>query len=260
MIFFSIRIFALLYAAIPLILCFQKYQYGFKGYYYINVFFFGLGCLTWSTWLVVYSTFLTLPKKNHEILCRNLTCNMFKGLCNMFCNKLQIIGKENITNDEPCIYVANHQSLVDCIIFFLLPFEKTLIVSKSSVKFLPGLGILIYFINTIFINRKNKSSRNEFYEKAHRQLKNGNSIHLYPQGTRQYTSSDNFNISSTLPFKVGAFKLAKIANVPIIPYTIIYQDNITKVIIHQKIQTQKIKSMELEDLIAETRHIIYSAL
>lgn len=66
---------------------------------------------------------------------------------------------------------------------------------------------------TVFIDRANRtSSRATFDNAANTMTKSRQSVFIFPEGTRSYTSKPIL-----LPFKKGAFHLAVQAQVPIVP-------------------------------------------
>ena len=134
----------------------------------------------------------------------------------LFWGEIEWDGLENIPT-KPCIWVANHQSILDMAIMTLLPCKTPLVgTSKSSIKYVPAAGILALMCNTILITRKSQSSTTDFFTKGINTLKNGNSINIFPQGTRKYGYPPK-------PFKYGAFNLSTVTNTPILPYKITYE-------------------------------------
>jgi 1-acyl-sn-glycerol-3-phosphate acyltransferase len=133
----------------------------------------------------------------------------------VFWGNLKITGIENIPK-EKAIWIGNHQSIVDMGIMSYLPCETPLVgTAKSSIKFVPASGLIAILSKTILIDRKDKNRANTFFRNAVGALENGNSINIYPQGTRKYGDPP-------LPFKYGAFNLSAITKIPIVPYKISY--------------------------------------
>ena len=127
--------------------------------------------------------------------------------------KIKVNGHENINDNEPCIFVANHQSHFD-IPSLISGLSPTLFfIAKKELKKVPFLGWAMTSAGLIFIDRSNKDKAIESLTEAAKLIKNGKSILSFPEGTR----SKNGEIGS---FKRGTFILAKQAEVKIIPIAI----------------------------------------
>jgi 1-acyl-sn-glycerol-3-phosphate acyltransferase len=138
------------------------------------------------------------------------------ALCiRLFWGNIILSGLENIPDDK-AIWIGNHQSILDMGIMTCLPCKTPLVgTSKSSIKYVPASGIIAILCNTILIDRKDKEKSNKFFRNSVNVLENGDSINIYPQGTRKYGDPP-------LPFKYGAFNLSAITKTPILPYKIFY--------------------------------------
>ncbi len=127
--------------------------------------------------------------------------------------RIQYSGLENRDRRLPCIFIANHQSIVD--IWALLPVlpPGTRFVAKKSLFRIPVLGWAIAAAGFVPIDRSNLNKAMRSLDKAGAKIREGNPVILFPEGTR---SKDG----RLRPFKKGAFHLALKAGVPIVPVTI----------------------------------------
>jgi 1-acyl-sn-glycerol-3-phosphate acyltransferase len=109
----------------------------------------------------------------------------------------------------PCIYVSNHQSMVDILAVFALhtPF---LWVSKVENFYVPFLGWNMWLNGYVPLRRGYLPSIMRMVRTCNRKLKQGESLFVFPEGTRS-TSGD------LIPFYPGAFRLAVRNGVPIVP-------------------------------------------
>lgn len=114
-----------------------------------------------------------------------------------------------IDRRQPMVLVINHQSVVDILAVFAtyLPFKW---VSKASVFKLPFIGWNCTLNGYVPLVRGEKGSIGAMYAACRRWLDRGVSIAMFPEGTR---SKDG----SLLPFKVGAFRIAREAGVKVLP-------------------------------------------
>jgi 1-acyl-sn-glycerol-3-phosphate acyltransferase len=133
---------------------------------------------------------------------------------------VEIRGLENLPPLYPGspapVFVANHDSQLDIAAVYYLN-RSWRWIAKSSVYFLPGVGQLMFVGGHVFIDRvkkKNKSftgTRNLFV-KSNESLQEGVPMFFFPQGTRR--------LGERLPFKDGAFKIAKDNGSSIVPISI----------------------------------------
>jgi len=128
--------------------------------------------------------------------------------------KLNIKGLENVPKDEPVLYVGNHRSFFDVVVSYPLVTRSTGFVSKIEIKKVPILSWWMIILDCLFMDRKDvKQSANVIFA-AIDKIKNGISICIYPEGTRNATDED------MLPFHKGSFKPAQRTNCPIVPVVI----------------------------------------
>lgn len=133
---------------------------------------------------------------------------------------LKIEGLENIP-DEPSIIMYNHQSSFDIIAFSAaLPVEWRAIMKKEVGK-MPFVGWVSKLAGHYFVARDGSSDDTREVKRVVRELKDGPSVIIAPEGTR---SPDG----RLLPFKKGGFLIAMMAKAPVVPIVIWGGKNIRK--------------------------------
>ena len=127
---------------------------------------------------------------------------------------VKIIGIENVLTDGSQVFIANHQGYYD--IFALsgyLPVQLRW-VAKASLFRVPFMGWAMSAAGYIPVVRNNKKKSYQAFLNAIESVRAGNSIVIFPEGTR----SEDGSIG---PFKKGSQLLAQRAEVPMVPVTII---------------------------------------
>lgn len=125
---------------------------------------------------------------------------------------LEVRGKENLIN-EPCLFVANHQSLLD-IPALLVAIDKPVgFMGKKELSKIPVLSTWMERSKSIFLDRENVREAIKSMNEGIENIKKGYSMAIFPEGTR--SKSDE-----VLDFKKGSLKLATRPLVPIIPISI----------------------------------------
>ncbi|WP_092485418.1 lysophospholipid acyltransferase family protein [Candidatus Ichthyocystis hellenicum] len=131
--------------------------------------------------------------------------------------KIIFKGEENLRQAKrPVIFVSNHESYWDAITMPVI-LQPTVFTIKRYVLFIPFAGWTISLTPVIKVDggifgwkRKNKQI---VLEKSKNELKKGNSLFFYSQGTR-------VRDGSRPPFKKGAARLSLETNIPIIPIAV----------------------------------------
>jgi 1-acyl-sn-glycerol-3-phosphate acyltransferase len=122
---------------------------------------------------------------------------------------VRIEGREKIDPRTAYVMVANHQSLLDILVLFRL-FTHYKWVSKIENFRVPCVGWNMSLNRYIKLRRGDRESIAAMMRAAARALAEGNSIMMFPEGTR----SPDGHLKA---FKPGAFALALEAHAPILP-------------------------------------------
>lgn len=115
---------------------------------------------------------------------------------------------------EPFIIVANHTSYLDIFLLpSILPQQGFLFLGKSEILKYPLLKTYFKRLH-IAVYRDNPMKSARSFIHARKEVKNGWSLMVFPEG-----EIPNVKHPKMVPFKDGAFQLAKSAKVPIVPIT-----------------------------------------
>ncbi|MBW2541513.1 MAG: 1-acyl-sn-glycerol-3-phosphate acyltransferase [Deltaproteobacteria bacterium] len=156
---------------------------------------------------------LTLPFDRRKVILHQLTC--FWASLYTWLNPawpVEVTGREKIDSREAYVMVANHQSLLDILVLFRL-FRHFKWVSKIENFRIPCIGWNMYLNQYIQLKRGDRSSTSAMLRSCRENLANGNSIMMFPEGTRSLTGK-------LRSFKTGAFSLAKDARRPLLPIVV----------------------------------------
>ncbi len=115
-----------------------------------------------------------------------------------------------------CLYVGNHISYIDPVL--VLKYVEANVVAKAEVAKWPLVGFGASIVGTIFVQRDQKSSRDETAKAIREALESGKSILVFPEGT---TSGG----PGTLPFRPRSFDAAHLAGVAVQPIAIAYESS-----------------------------------
>lgn len=99
----------------------------------------------------------------------------------------EIRGMENLPPDDGSIpapvYVANHASQIDVAVVYFIG-RRFKWISKNSVRYLPGVGLIMSLSQHVFIQRtgKNKKSVSNLYQQSNKAIQSGLPMFFFPQG------------------------------------------------------------------------------
>lgn len=129
---------------------------------------------------------------------------------------MRVISRPNpkIKKYASCIFVANHQNNYDILVAAKIVQPGTVTVGKKSLAWIPFFGQLYYLSGNILLDRNNKTKARHTLEKVVNVIRDKNiSVWMFPEGTRSRGKG-------LLPFKMGAFRVAIEAGVPVVPICI----------------------------------------
>lgn len=111
----------------------------------------------------------------------------------------------------PAVFVGLHQSNFDIVTMAHLPQPGLVCVGKKSLLYTPIFGILFFLSGNILLDREKRSKAGETFLQIVKRIKKGQSIWMFPEGTRS-------KFGPVGKFKTGALHTAMLAKVPVIPF------------------------------------------
>jgi len=161
------------------------------------------------TILCALTTIICIPWKNSWWL-HTIQSVWAKIFCWLFFIPVQVEGLEHIRKQQSYVFVANHQSYFDIfVIYGWLPVVFKWLM-KKEISRIPIVGTACKAAGHIAIDRTHAKAAAESLQEVAKQLKNGVSTVIFPEGTRTYDGH-------VARFKRGAFQLAWELNLPVIP-------------------------------------------
>ncbi len=122
----------------------------------------------------------------------------------------EVKGLENIPA-EPVVIVSNHQAGYDIPLLFAKMTNSPSFIAKIELSRVPLFAAWMRLLGCLFIDRSSPRKGLESFRAAAEMIKKGQTVIIFPEGTRR---------PNIIPFKKGSFKLPLMAGVPILPVTI----------------------------------------
>ncbi len=164
--------------------------------------------------LIFYPLSLILNKNKNSKLIRFLIFSIWGRLVfYSSLSRVKVGGIENIKNfnSNSSLLIVNHLSVFDIFVACFLPFDFVFF-SKKEVFKIPFVGWSMKAANFISVDRKSRSDSSRALKQAIKLVNSGHNILMYPEGTRKPRE-----LNELLPFKQGAFLIAKLKGTAIIP-------------------------------------------
>jgi 1-acyl-sn-glycerol-3-phosphate acyltransferase len=158
--------------------------------------------------------FLFAPKKKAPHLAHlYVSRNWARMLFPIFFIRIKIRNKELIDRNRVYVFIGNHRSQLDVPAYAVACPNTIRFLAKEELTKIPLLG---YVIRNLYItvNRKSQEDRQRSMNAMVQSLRDGVSIFLCPEGTRNKTGEP------LLPFKDGAFRVAIQAQLPLAVLTV----------------------------------------
>lgn len=135
----------------------------------------------------------------------------FAELCDIHDLEIEVSGA---IPEGPAIIAANHLSYLDPVIVSSV--APVVPISKAEVSDWPVIGTGARELGVLFVDRDDPLQRAAILRRAWRALRAGAIVLNFPEGT----TTDG---SVVLPFRRGAFGLATLAEVPVVPLYVSYE-------------------------------------
>lgn len=172
---------------------------------------------------------------------------------------VKLVGVENLP-DHPVVIVSNHQAHFDIMLLFGFLGLSPAFIAKKELGRIPLFATWMKVLGCIFIDRSSARNALASFQEGAEKIKNGQTIIIFPEGTRR---------KEILPFKKGSFKLPIMAGVPILPVTIIGSESIVEnvkkneptdvtIVISKEVNIHQMDKEQLKDIHNDIRELIVS--
>jgi 1-acyl-sn-glycerol-3-phosphate acyltransferase len=131
--------------------------------------------------------------------------------------RVKVHGLELLDPKQTYVFVSNHRSYLDTATLFIYTGRRIGLLAKKELLKVPVLGVGMGFVNVMAIDRTNRESAIRTTEAAAKRIQSGVSFGVFVEGTRAKPGE-------LLPFKKGAFYMAREAGVPVVPVAIKHSD------------------------------------
>jgi len=133
--------------------------------------------------------------------------------------EVRVRGLDRLDPQQTYIFAANHRSYLDTATLFCYVGRRIGLLAKKELLKVPILGYGMGYVNIMAIDRSNRTRALETVRAATERIRGGVSFGVFAEGTRARPGQ-------LLPFKKGAFYMARDAGVPVVPVAIKHTDRL----------------------------------
>ncbi len=179
--------------------------------------------------------------------------------------KLDVTLRAKLDPARPYVFMGNHASMVDIWAVFIAVPVSLRFIAKKQLGQIPLFGWAMRAGRFIFIDRQNPAAARRSIQEAARRIKGGQSVVIFPEGTRTRDGSLG-------AFKKGGFHLAIDAGVDIVPFAVegtrrlmprgspFIRSGVVRLQIDEPISTAGLGAADREALVARVRARIAAML
>lgn len=183
-----------------------------KLLYILYQYLIGLPLIILLTLFTAVFTIICFPWKNGKAP-RAVQVFWSRSVIRFLLVPIKVSGTENVDPKQSYVFVANHQSALDVFaVYGWLPNNFKWMMKKELRK-IPFVGTACAVAGHIFVDRSNPRAALQSVELVKKELVDGISTVIFPEGTRTKTGEMG-------RFKQGAFKIAMDLNLPVVPLSL----------------------------------------
>ncbi|XP_041481587.1 1-acyl-sn-glycerol-3-phosphate acyltransferase alpha-like [Lytechinus variegatus] len=128
-----------------------------------------------------------------------------------------VLQERNYPTDQSFIVVCNHQSVFDSLAMMeAFPDNCAVILKKNHVLHWSPFGLAAFLTGAIFVDKGNKNRMEALQKVVDTIHKKKCRVWFFPEGTRKISGKVSTE-EPMLPFKKGAFNIAILAQIPVVP-------------------------------------------
>ncbi len=185
----------------------------------------------------------------------------FKSVLWLAGTKIEVSGLEKLSevpDDKGVLFIGNHRSYFDILVLQTIADRPLGFIAKKEFKKVPVFSWWVADIGSLFLDRKNIRAGLETINQGTEYMKQGLSLGLYPEGTRNHEDK-------MLPFKTGGYRMAEKSGCPMILVAMtgtddIFENNKPAALRRAKVKVIFDKAVYPSDLEGKERKEFYASI
>lgn len=176
--------------------------------FYLRMFAALLAFVAASTYGVV----IALVRRDKSRVAHDYAQLLHRWMLPIFRQRVTVRGAEQLNAHRPCVFIANHQSLLDVPVLAVCFAPGSVVIAKKEIRSVPFFGWLYMVTGNLLIDRGNTAQSVGMLRAAEEAIRERRvAVWIFPEGTRSKVAGE------LLPFKKGGFRMAVATGAPLVP-------------------------------------------
>ncbi|HEX8360901.1 MAG TPA: lysophospholipid acyltransferase family protein [Longimicrobium sp.] len=159
-----------------------------------------------------YGVAIALVRRDRSRVAHDYAQLLARWMPPIFRQTVTVHGAEHLTAHRPCVFIANHQSLLDVPVLGVCFKPGSVVIAKKEIRSVPFFGWLYRVTGNLLIDRGNTAQSVGMLRAAEDAIRERRvAVWIFPEGTRSKVPGE------LLPFKKGGFRMAVATGVPLVP-------------------------------------------
>ena len=159
-----------------------------------------------------YGIAIALVRRDRSCVAPDYAHLMARWMLPIFRQTVTVRGAEHLSAHRPCIFIANHQSLLDVPVLAGCFEPGSVVIAKKEIRSVPFFGWLYTVTGNLLIDRGNTAQSVGMLRAAEDAIRERKvAVWIFPEGTRSKVPGE------LLPFKKGSFRMAVATGAPLVP-------------------------------------------
>ncbi|HLL82622.1 MAG TPA: lysophospholipid acyltransferase family protein [Longimicrobium sp.] len=159
-----------------------------------------------------YGVAIALARRDRSRVAHDYAHLLHRWMLPIFRQRVTVRGAEHLTAHRPCIFIANHQSLLDVPVLAVCFAPGSVVIAKKEIRTVPFFGWLYMVTGNLLIDRGNTAQSVGMLRAAEDAIRERRvAVWIFPEGTRSKVAGE------LLPFKKGGFRMAVATGAPLVP-------------------------------------------
>ena len=159
-----------------------------------------------------YGLVIAVARRDKSRVAYDYAARLARWMTPLFNQRVTVTGSEHLQAHRPCIFLANHQSLLDVSVLARCFAPGSVVIAKKEIRSVPFFGWLYTSTGNLLIDRSNTAQSVGMLREAEDAIRErGVAVWIFPEGTRSTVPGE------LLPFKKGGFRMAVATGAPLVP-------------------------------------------
>ena len=159
-----------------------------------------------------YGLAIAVTRRDKSRVAYDYAARLARWMTPLFNQRVTVTGAHHLHAHRPCVFLANHQSLLDVSVLARCFAPGSVVIAKKEIRSVPFFGWLYTTTGNLLIDRGNTAQSVGMLRAAEDAIRDRRvAVWIFPEGTRGSVPGQ------MLPMKKGGFRMAVATGAPLVP-------------------------------------------